>query len=197
VGLLDTFLGWLGGEPASHKPIDARLSDKEKAAVVASARRSADVLLESLQLAKESRNPSTKMSRLRVAGDMLWELHKLQRTFRSLELSGIDEVEAELNRVREEFYANGIAAVAEGNDSGERLEKEGRIDEALKVYEELATNETDTPFTYQRLAILYRKRKQREDEERVLELALKNVPKRNAQHRAWFEARLKKLRGKD
>ena len=49
------------------------------------------------------------------------------------------------------------------------------------------------PFTYRRLAILYRRLKSSDDEIRVLKAALKNLPKSNRKHRDWFKSRLLKI----
>jgi hypothetical protein len=58
------------------------------------------------------------------------------------------------------------------NLEGRALEKAGRIDEALKLYEYGAAAGTDTPGTYTRLRILYRKLKRPEDVERIKRLMI-------------------------
>ena len=75
---------------------------------------------------------------------------------------------------------------------GQALEKDRKIEEALLEYEKLLEQGVDTPFTYRRLAILYSKRKDRENELRVLRTALKNVPVENSKHYQWFAERLAK-----
>jgi len=60
----------------------------------------------------------------------------------------------------------------------------------------LASEGTDTPFTYRRMAIIYRKKKNRNEEIRSIMQALQNVPKSNAKHYEWFEERLKKIEQK-
>ena len=62
------------------------------------------------------------------------------------------------------------------NLDGKVLEKAGRINEAIALYELGVTNGTDTPFTYDRLMVLYRKENRLEDERHVCELALKRWP---------------------
>lgn len=74
--------------------------------------------------------------------------------------------------------------------SGQSLEKEGRIDEAIVEYERLLDVGVDTPFTYRRLVIIYSKRNEREEELRVLRAAIKNVPAQNSKHYQWFADRL-------
>lgn len=62
------------------------------------------------------------------------------------------------------------------NMNGQALEKAGRIEEAIALYEYGVVNRTDTPGTYRRLLVLYRKAKRLEDERRVCELAASRWP---------------------
>jgi len=52
------------------------------------------------------------------------------------------------------------------NIEGRALEKSGRIDEAVALFEYGVAGGTDTPFTYTRLRILYRRLKRPEDVDR-------------------------------
>lgn len=58
------------------------------------------------------------------------------------------------------------------NNQGSELEKEGRIDEAIQLYEQNARDLVDTPFTYNRLRIIYTKRKDYQNAIRVCRVAL-------------------------
>jgi hypothetical protein len=58
------------------------------------------------------------------------------------------------------------------NVEGRALEKAGRIDEAIALYEYGVARGTDTPFTYTRLRILYRKLKRPDDVERIQRLMM-------------------------
>lgn len=58
------------------------------------------------------------------------------------------------------------------NDRAEALEAEGREDEALALYEANAAEGCDIAFTYERLAVLYRRRERFDDEVLALERAL-------------------------
>ena len=53
------------------------------------------------------------------------------------------------------------------NIEGRALEKAGRIHEAITLYESGVARGTDTPATYKRLRILYRKLKRPDDVERI------------------------------
>ncbi len=59
------------------------------------------------------------------------------------------------------------------NIEGRALEKAGRIDEAIARYEDGVAGGTDTPFTYTRLRILYRKLRRPDDVERIRRLMMK------------------------
>jgi hypothetical protein len=58
------------------------------------------------------------------------------------------------------------------NIEGRALEKAGHIDEAIALYESGVARGTDTPATYTRLRILYRKSKRHEDVERIKRLMM-------------------------
>lgn len=59
------------------------------------------------------------------------------------------------------------------------LEKEGMIDEAISVYEKSIMSKLPTKHPYERLVILYRKRKDYENEIRVLKAAIEVFMKEN------------------
>lgn len=58
------------------------------------------------------------------------------------------------------------------NGQGEDLEKEGKIEEAIKVYEECIALRYNATRAYHRLMVLYRRLKRPEDEERVIRIAI-------------------------
>jgi hypothetical protein len=58
------------------------------------------------------------------------------------------------------------------NVEGRALEKSGRLSEAIKLYEYGVAGGTDTPFTYTRLRVLYRRLKQHENLERIRALMI-------------------------
>lgn len=63
------------------------------------------------------------------------------------------------------------------NLKGKELEKIGQVDRAIKFYEENVKDEFEGSFPYDRLAIIYRKRKQYKDEIRVLNKAISTFEK--------------------
>lgn len=167
-----------------------------------------DVINESLKIAKESNNPDTKLSRLWVAKTKLSELKKLAEQFPFLELKNLKEVEADIEELEKECSIAGLiedpkkwfasyGELANGEWSAKTLEQEGKTEEAIIEYEKLVSKKADTPFTYQRLAILYRKAKNQSDEIRVIEEALRNIPKSNSKNYSWFKERLEKIKTKN
>jgi tetratricopeptide (TPR) repeat protein len=77
------------------------------------------------------------------------------------------------------------------NILGGVYEHEERLDEAIAVYETNVSERAIFPHPYQRLAILYRRQKQPEQERRVLTAALSALPL--DAHR-WFTERLRKMK---
>jgi tetratricopeptide (TPR) repeat protein len=160
--------------------------------VIDSAQRLVDVINESLKIANDSKNVDTKISRLDVAKQMLGRLKQLSTDHPFIELAQLPQVEQSIAELEREFIQAGYREAAEGNMRGQSLEKEGKLDEAILAYERLLEKGVDTPFTYRRLAIIYSKHKQRDDELRVLRAAIKNVPVENSNHYQWFAERLAK-----
>jgi len=70
------------------------------------------------------------------------------------------------------------------------LEKTGNVEEAIRIYEENVADEYDTPFPYERLAILYHKQKKIDDEIRTIELGMKHCVPNFLEER---HAKLKKI----
>lgn len=166
--------------------------DEFQQAVFDSAQRMVDVINESLKIANESKNADTKVSRLDVAKQRLEDLKRLSNEHPFIDLTQLPQVEQSIAALEIEFLQAQYREAAEGNMCGQSLEKEGKVDEAILEYERLLEEGVDTPFTYRRLAIIYSKRKEREEELRVLRAAIKNVPVANSNHYQWFAERLAK-----
>lgn len=88
-----------------------------------------------------------------------------------------------------------LAETAEANNRGIALEKEGRIDEAIAVYEENVSRGYPAAHSYQRLMVLYRKRGDLTNERRITKAALEMAHKNGLE--AWevvLEQRLNKIK---
>lgn len=66
-----------------------------------------------------------------------------------------------------------LRSIASINMKGKELEKEGHIEEAIKLYEENLTLGYPATYSYERLMVLYRKLKDIENEKRVIKLAIR------------------------
>lgn len=157
-----------------------------------SAQRLVEIINESLQIANDSKNADTKISRLDLAKERLDELKDLVKENPWIKIDQLSKVEQNISTLEWEFKQANYREAADGNMRGQALEKDRKIEEALLEYEKLLEQGVDTPFTYRRLAILYSKRKDRENELRVLRTALKNVSVENSKHYQWFAERLAK-----
>ena len=202
-GLTGALLAWLGlkssgteshdqyrtASQADNIPVD----EFQRHAAVQTAARLVELVNESMKIANESHNADTKVSRLEFAKKKLDELKGLAEKNPHINLTQLDLVESDIRTMEFEFQQAHYREAAEGNLKGQALEKEGKVDEAIQVYEQLLETEVDTPFTYRRLAILYRKKRSREDELRVLKAAIRNVPSANSTHYQWFAERLSKM----
>lgn len=66
-----------------------------------------------------------------------------------------------------------IQRIAMLNNKGIELEKQGKIQEAIKVYEKnISYGDCNATHSYDRLLVLYRKQKDYENEKRICELAI-------------------------
>lgn len=88
----------------------------------------------------------TKGARLKVLRDAIHDGSNNNVPFKGFE-SFLDEQQ------------NIFSEMATRNLLGKELEKTGKVEEAIRIYEENVAEEYDTPFPYERLAILYHKLK--------------------------------------
>ena len=146
-------------------------------------------------LGAASRSNDLATRKLHVASTRteLRQLKRLAGKCRVLQDAGLEEAELQLKKIEKETEKLEQQAVAKRNRIARDLEKRGLITEAIASYEKLVAKKVDTPFTYRRLAILYRRLKSCDDELRVLHEALQNIPKSNRKHHRWFKARLLKI----
>jgi len=169
----------------------------EKPLQLPSVKQTADELVgemnTTLGTASKSTDISTRKLHVASARAEILELKRLARVCRELQHADLEEVELQLLQIEKETEILEQQAMAKRIQDGQDLEKRGLIKEAIAAYEKLIAKMVDTPFTYRRLAILYRKLKSFDDEIRVLREALRNIPKSNRKHYDWFKARLLKI----
>lgn len=174
---------------------DDRMS--EKSLQLPSVEQAADELVGGISstLLKASKATDIGTRKLHLASTRaeIRELKRLSKKCRVLQRADLEDVELEIRQVEKETEILERQATAKRIKNGQDLEKRGLIKEAIAAYEKLVAKMVDTPFTYRRLAILYRKLKSSDDEVRVLRAALRNIPKSNRKHYDWFKARLFKI----
>lgn len=174
---------------------DDRMS--EKSLQLPSVEQAADELVGGISstLLKASKATDIGTRKLHLASTRaeIRELKRLSKKCRVLQRADLEDVELEIRQVEKETEILERQATAKRIKNGQDLEKRGLIKEAIAAYEKLVAKMVDTPFTYRRLAILYRKLKSSDDEVRVLRAALRNIPKSNRKHYAWFKMRLLRI----
>lgn len=79
------------------------------------------------------------------------------------------------------------------NLDGIEAEKNGDVEAAVKLYESNVAEQADTPHSYKRLAIIYRKQKRYDDEISVLKKAI-SVFSRTRTDTSQFKERLEKAK---
>jgi len=203
IGLLVLMWWWSrpGINPKENKYSNEFIDNEEKAAghqdkakntqsvtefTIEQAERLAEIINESLILANDSKNIDTKVTRLEHAKLRLHELEDHCQKHPYIKMPNLDAVKDTIKGLEHEFNMNKYSMLSESNLEGELLEKEGNIEEAISKYEELVSLKTDTPFTYRRLAIIYSKRKNFDDEKRIIISALENISRENEKHYQWF-----------
>ena len=72
------------------------------------------------------------------------------------------------------------------NALAEKKESEGKSEDAIELYEANVEEDAETLFTYERLSILYRRRGDRQNERRILSLAISKLKYRE-EHGPWDE----------
>jgi len=150
-------------------------------------------IITTLGTASKSTDIGTRKLHVDSTRAEILELKRLARGCRELQHADLGEVELQIRQIEKETEILEQQTMAKRNRDGQDLEKRGLIKEAIAAYEKLVAKMVDTPFTYRRLAILYRKLKSFDDEIRVLREALRNIPKSNRKHYDWFKARLLKI----
>lgn len=93
-----------------------------------------------------------------------------------------DGMKKEINQTKE------ISALM---NEAKGLEKSGKYDESIKIYEKIIAIEPDASEAYEKLADIYSAKNDTENETKVLKLAVKNIKNNKVKNR--FIERLKKL----
>lgn len=194
IGLFVVAVVAKAGQLAPKKPETVSLTEYQQA-VASSALRMVAVINESLQIANETKNADTKVSRVGVAERRLYELQQLAVAHPFINLTELAAVELSIAQLRLEIMQGHYHEAAERNIRGKSLEQAGDVDAAIREYEHLLDLGVDTPFTYRRLAIIYAKRKAKDEELRVLQAAVQNIPRPADGSHDWFTARLAKKFG--
>lgn len=190
---LDKKFDFLDEDATAEKPVYYNTKDFN----IQHANRLGDIITESLKLANESNAADTKITRLDLAKEKLQELEKLCLKCTYIEISNLPDIQNNIDQLEMEFLEKKYRLAYENNFSGDLLEKEGKIEDAIGVYEKSVSENVDTPFTYRRLAIIYSKKKLFDDEKRIIQMALKNIPKSNTKHYEWFVGRKLKKYSED
>lgn len=169
----------------------------EKSLQLPSVTQTADQLIGGINtaLVKASRSTNIATRKLHLASTWaeIRQLKRLAPRCRALRHANLEEVELHILEVEKETEILEQRAIAKRIKDGQDLERRGLITEAIAAYEKLVAKMANTPITYRRLAILYRKLNSSDDEVRVLQAALRNIPKSNRKHYDWFRARLLKI----
>lgn len=148
-----------------------------------------------LAAASESTDIRTRKLHVESTRAEIAELKRLAGKCGALRHADLEEAELQILQIEKETEFLEQQMTARRNQEGKDLEKRGLVKEAIEAYEKLVVRMADTPFTYRRLAILYRKLKSFDNEIRILQAALRNIPNSNRKHYDWFKARLLKVEG--
>jgi len=89
-------------------------------------------------------------------------------------------------RLHNRRLAEILDSMVDRNNKGIELEKKGDIENAIKLYEQNVADEFFGTYPYDRLAIIYRKRKQFDDEIRILKRKISIFEKINQERLHYF-----------
>ncbi|MBK6957343.1 MAG: hypothetical protein IPH22_02185 [Nitrosomonas sp.] len=124
------------------KPLN--FSNKDKQVIIQCAQRMVDIINESLQISNNSKNPSTKISRLRVASDNLHQLKQYASEYPFITLTATSKVEKSISDLNQEFLTAGyfnlnakeIHRARDLLKEATQLKKEKRYNEACEKLKE-------------------------------------------------------------
>lgn len=110
-----------------------------------------------------------------VMDDDLSDMYDGETNYIDIPKSTLDKMES--RRKKWEKRKRSIERIAEMNNQGMELERRGEIDEAIKMYEKnISYGDCEARHSYDRLMVLYRKRKDYENELRIINAAISMLP---------------------
>lgn len=127
-----------------------------------------------------------------MSTDLYFDLleQSFTKTHSTLPRELYDDIKAKKEKM--DKFNEGLARATSLNNQGIALEKDGKIDEAIAVYEQNIGDDYQTTHPYYRLAILYRKKKDYNNEIRVIDTALQYLCKRYPNETEYFTKRKQK-----
>lgn len=182
---------------------NSKFSKQDIQVITDSAQRIGDVIHESMQIAGDSSNLETKISRLQVAKDKLKDLEQLMDEFPFIKAGNLKEVRRDLAKLESTIEPIASTYPIGAVEEVKHLKKEGRNREAIelllqcvKSMEENSKNLGGVaPWYYEQLAILYRKERKYEEEVEILE-RYSRQPKAPGRGPEKLAERLEKARGR-
>lgn len=100
------------------------------------------------------------------------ELEVLKKAANFFEKENLEIPRRLLMRLQSAERSQKLEIIVNNNEKGRKLEKEGDIDGAIKAYQENLDIRAHSPFCYDRLCIIYRRRKDYKSEIDVINLAI-------------------------
>lgn len=97
-----------------------------------------------------------------------------------IDKSVYEDMVAEFERY--EKLDNGLSQICALNNQGTQFEKENRIDEAVAIYEKAIQIDYPASYPYDRLMVIYRRRKDYANEARVIKAAISMCEKVISEH---------------
>lgn len=113
--------------------------------------------------------------RSHIPGDMFDAMIMCDDDMITIKQSDLDKLDEKLKE--EKAFNKKLQKTAELNNAGMKLEKDGKIDEAIQIYEKNVKLGYPASHSYDRLMILYRKQKDTKNEVRIIEMAIEKFPK--------------------
>lgn len=126
--------------------------------------------------------------------DMYWDARRSAsfKGYNNIIVNAADYEEAKAYIDKRKQYEEKLRATAALNNEGREHEQNGEIDAAISTYEECVALGYPACYAYERLMILYRRKKDYINEKRIIEIALKVYPN-NEKYKLRLSKVLKKI----